>query len=128
MKDIQVGTKHQKYMTVKEHHLATHWGSGKARVYATPSMIAFMELTATECIDTFLEGDEITVGVMVNIRHLKASPIDSLVKCECEIIEVKGKRVMLDVSCFVGDTLIGTGIHGRYVVNKQNFEESTGGE
>lgn len=128
MKIIQVGTKYEKYMTIEERHLATYWGSGKAKVYATPSMIAFMELTSTECIDAFLEDGEITVGIMVNIRHLKASPIGSLVKCICEIKEVKGKTVTLDVSCYVGDMLIGTGMHSRYIVNKQNFEKNTGGD
>lgn len=127
MKEILLGTKHTSYMTVKEQDLATKWGSSKAKVYATPAMIAFMELTATECVDQFLEPGEITVGTMVNVRHLKASPIGSVVKCECKIIEVAGKAITLNVSCYVNDELIGTGTHERYVVNKQKFEENTGG-
>ncbi|WP_068268590.1 thioesterase family protein [Caviibacter abscessus] len=128
MKDIQIGIKHEKFMTVEEQDLATRWGSGKAKVFSTPAMIAFMELTSAECIETFLENDEITVGTMVNIQHLKASPLGSKVKCECDIKEVKGKMITLYVSCYVDSVLIGTGIHSRYVVNKQNFEKKAGGD
>ena len=64
MKEILLGTKHTSYMTVKEQDLATKWGSSKATVYATPAMIAFMELTATEYVDQFLGTGEVSVGTM----------------------------------------------------------------
>ncbi|WP_067143287.1 thioesterase family protein [Oceanivirga salmonicida] len=123
MKEILIGAKYTETTIVKEEDLACKWGSGKARVYATPSMIAFMEITSTHCIDQFLEGNEITVGTMVNIKHLKASPINSKVVSECEILEVNKKEILLSVKCFVNGELIGSGTHTRYVVDKVKFEE-----
>lgn len=120
--DILVGTKYEKKMIVTEDDLASRWGSGKARVYATPCMIAFMELTSTECIDQFLEEGQITVGTMVNIRHIKASPLGSTIICKCEITEVNNKAVNLIVECYQDDILIGSGTHGRYIVDKEKFE------
>lgn len=123
MKNILVGEELTCEMIVTEDDLASRWGSGKARVYATPCMIAFMELTSTKLIDKFLEGDEITVGTMVNIKHLKASPIGAKIKCVSKITNVTGKLITLDVNCYMNDTtLIGTGTHGRFIVEKNNFE------
>lgn len=122
MKEITLNKKLRKEMIVTENDLATRWGSGKAKVYATPCMIAFMELTSTELIDLFLENDEITVGTMVNIKHIKATPIGKKVICESEIIEVSGKSITLNVICYVDDEVIGKGTHGRYIVNKTKFE------
>lgn len=124
MKEILIGQKYRKEMIVKEEDLASSWGSGKARVYATPMMTAFMELTSTECIDIFLENDEITVGTMVNIKHIKATALSKTVICECEIIETKGKSITLNVVCYVDGEIIGKGTHSRYVVNKGVFETS----
>ena len=122
MKQIILNTKLTKEMVVTENDLATKWGSGKAKVYATPCMIAFMELTSTELIDAFLENDEITVGTMVNIRHIKATPIGKKVICEAEIIENTGKSITLNVICYVDGEVIGKGTHRRFVVNKEKFE------
>ncbi|MDU7496909.1 thioesterase family protein [Sneathia sanguinegens] len=124
MKKILVNSSLKKEMIVKEKDLASIWGSGKARVYATPCMIAFMELTSTELIDQFLENDEITVGTMVNIKHLKASPLGSKITCVSKIIEVNSKAITLEVKCYMNDDiLIGAGTHGRYVVEKEKFEK-----
>lgn len=123
MKEIIIGTKFSEKMIVKEEDLATRWGSGTARVYSTPCMIAFMELTSCHLINQFLENNEITVGTMINIKHLKASPINSEVICEAKIIDVKGKAITLETNCYVNGELIGTGTQGRYIVDKVKFEE-----
>ncbi len=124
MKEILVGTELNCEMTVTEDDLASRWGSGKACVYATPCMIAFMELTSTKLIDQFLENDEITVGTMVNIRHLKSSPVGAKIRCHAKIIKVSGKSITLEVNCYMNDNvLIGTGTHGRFIVEKNNFEK-----
>lgn len=124
MKEILIGTKFEKQMIVSEDDLASRWGSGKARVYATPCMIAFMELTSTECIDQFLDDEHITVGTAVDIKHLKASPIGAKILCKCEILEVIGKQINLKVECYHDDKLIGSGLHSRYIVNKKKFEDN----
>ncbi|AKC95717.1 thioesterase family protein [Sneathia sp. DSM 16631] len=123
MKNILIGSILKKDMIVTENDLATIWGSGKAKVYATPCMISFMELTSTELIDQFLENDEITVGTMVNIRHLKASPVGAKITCRAEITSVNGRLINLNVDCYMNDDiLIGTGTHQRCIVEKEKFE------
>lgn len=123
MKEILVGKSLSWNTVVTENDLASRWGSSKARVYATPCMISFMELTSTKLIDQFLEGDEITVGTMVNIKHLKASPLGSKITCKSTITQVTGKFITLDVNCYMNETtLIGTGVHGRFIVEKEKFE------
>ncbi|VWL85044.1 thioesterase family protein [Oceanivirga miroungae] len=123
MKEILVGSKYTNKMIVNEKDLASSYGSGLARVYATPAMIAFMEKTSSDYIAKFLENDEITVGIKVNIEHIKASPILSEVVCNVEIKEVSGKKIVLSVECLVNDEIIGKGIHERFVVNHEKFEK-----
>lgn len=118
-----IGEIYTKKMIVEENDLATKWGSGKARVFSTPAMIAFMELTSTECVQKFLEEGYITVGTMVNIKHLKASPIKSEVICTVKITAKNLNEVTLDVKCEVEGELIGIGEHKRYIVNKEKFEK-----
>lgn len=112
-----------KFMLVTEEDLATKWGSRKARVYSTPAMIAFMEITSDENLARFLDEGYISVGIGVNIRHLRASKLGSNIKCISEIIKKDKNRVTFNVKCFDKDNLIGEGIHERYIVNKEKFED-----
>ena len=62
-----------------------------------------------------------TVGIAVNIKHLKASPVGAAIRCEAELVEVDRRRLVFAVKCFEGDTLIGEGIHERFVVESAKF-------
>lgn len=117
-----LGSTFTKKMKVEEQDLATRWGSGKARVFSTPAMIAFMELVSTEHLDKYIESENISVGTMVNIKHIRASKLGAEVICNTKIIEVKGLEIIFEVECLVDGKVIGSGTHGRYIVNKENFE------
>lgn len=123
MKEILPHSKYSAKMIVYEKDLACSYGSGLARVYATPSMIAFMEKTSSDFIAQFLENAEITVGTKVNIVHIKASPLLSEITCNVEIIEILGRKITLKVECICNNEIIGNGTHERFVVNLEKFEK-----
>ena len=105
------GLRHSEELVVKHKDTAAVYGSGALEVFATPAMIALMEKTCLMGVcDKIGEGNT-TVGIAVNIKHLKASPVGATIRCEAELTE----------QCFEGETLVGEGIHERFVVESAKF-------
>ena len=113
---------HNSVTLVVEHKdTAAVYGSGALEVFATPAMIALMEKTCLEGVADNIGEGQTTVGIAVNIKHLKASPVGAIIRCEAEIVEVDRRRLVFSVKCYEGETLVGEGIHERFVVDSQKF-------
>ena len=113
---------HNSVTLVVEHKdTAAVYGSGALEVFATPAMIALMEKTCLEGVADKIGEGNTTVGIAVNIKHLKASPVGSIIRCEAELIEVDRRRLVFKVMCFEDETLVGEGTHERFVVDSQKF-------
>ncbi|MBN2044432.1 MAG: thioesterase family protein [Anaerolineales bacterium] len=110
-----------KTFTVKEEHTAYHIGSGTVRVLGTPIMIAYMEITAMEMLEEHLDAAHTSVGTRVDVRHLAPSPLGAQIRVTAEVTGVDGPKITLKVEAWDGEKLIGTGTHGRYVINIQEF-------
>ncbi len=98
-------------------------GSGELLVYATPCMIALMEKTAMESIRPYLEQGQGSVGIKIDVRHVSASPVGSMISCESEVVEIDRKRIVFSVKAFDGHGLIGEGIHERFIIDNNKFFE-----
>ena len=116
-----VGLCHSETITVEYKDTAAVYGSGSLAVFATPAMIALMEKTCLESVNGKIGEGNTTVGISVNIKHLKASPVGASIRCDSKLIEVDRKRLAFEVQCFDGDTLIGEGVHERFVVDSEKF-------
>jgi predicted thioesterase len=105
---------------VKENQTANQYGSGLLPVFATPALIALMENTAMQLIE-LPEGSS-SVGISVNIKHLKASAIGETICCTATITGIDGRKYSFDLKATdsSGD-LIGEGTHERVVVNIEKF-------
>ena len=108
-------------LLVEHKDTAAVYGSGALEVFATPAMIALMEKTCLESVADKIGEGNTTVGIAVNIKHLKASPVGSTIRCEAEITEVDRRRLVFEVKCFEGETLVGEGVHERFVVDSEKF-------
>lgn len=106
---------------VTEADSAVTHASGTLEVYATPAMIGLMENAAKSCVEHHLPAEYTTVGIEVNVKHLKATAIGSKVKCEAVLQEVKGKNLFFKVVVWDENGKIGEGIHVRYIVNSEEF-------
>ena len=62
-----------------------------------------------------------SVGTLVNVRHLAATPVGLQVRCECELLEVEGKHLLFAVRAYDPDGLIGEGQHERYIIDNDRF-------
>ena len=115
------GLRHSETLLVEHKDTAAVYGSGALEVFATPAMIALMEKTCLESVANKIGEGNTTVGIAVNIKHLKASPVGATICCEAELVEVDRRRLVFKVKCFEGDTLVGEGIHERFVVDSEKF-------
>ena len=119
--DMLKGLLHSETLVVEHKDTAAVYGSGALEVFATPAMIALMEKTCLESVANKIGEGNTTVGIAVNIKHLKASPVGSTIRCESNLVEVDRRRLVFGVKCFEGETLVGEGIHERFVVDSEKF-------
>ena len=113
-------------IVVTEQQTAKHLGSGELAVFATTCMIALMENTAYRSVQPCLEPGQGTVGTLLNVKHLAATPVGMEVRCETKLIEVDRKRLVFEVKAFDACGLIGEGVHERFIVDNQRFMQKAG--
>lgn len=118
---LEKGIKGQQEILVTEDNCASELGSGLLEVFATPAMIALMEKTAWMSVDPYLNDGEGTVGTLLNISHIAATPIGMQVRCESELIEVDGRKLVFQVEAYDEAGKIGEGRHERAVINNMKF-------
>ena len=126
--DIKVGMTAQVETIVEKEDTAQLVGSGDLLVYATPCMVALMEGAACEAIADCMGENQTTVGTMLNIEHISATPVGLEVRAEAEVTEVAGKVITFDVKAFDEAGEIGHGTHKRVVINAQKFLDKTYGK
>ena len=120
---LEPGIRHHKEIVTNESQSARAYGSGLVDVFATPAMIALMENTALESIQTFIPEGFTTVGTEINVKHLKATPIGMKVTGESFIREVKYPKIVFEVHAWDDKGLIGIGTHTRVIVDEKHFME-----
>jgi predicted thioesterase len=97
----------------------------KADVFSTPSMISLMERTCTELTEPYLDDNEQTVGIHIDVRHLATTRIGQAVTMNAAIIEVKGRKIRYSVDAYNdAGVKIGEGTQWRAVVDTRRFAVS----
>ena len=90
-------------------------------VFATSRMIALMELAAARVLKPTLAEGQLSVGVMVNVRHTAATPVGSQVRAVATYLRTEGKLHYFGVEAFDDAGLIGAGEHSRAIVDTQRL-------
>ena len=117
---LETGIKGKQILTVDRTNTADAYGSGELSVFATPAMIALMESVASE-----LEDGQSTVGTLVDVKHVAATPVGMQVTCISELTEIDRRRLVFRVTASDACGLIGEGIHERFIIDKEKFLEKT---
>lgn len=116
-----LGHSREEKRIVLQEDTAKVMGSGDLDVYATPAMVAFMEYTSKELLKEILKENETTVGIRMDVRHLKPTNIGSDIRAVATATQVDEGKITLQVDVFEKDVLIGTGLHVRFIVDKNTF-------
>lgn len=121
---IEPGLVSEMNFTVQESDTArVSGGETLPPVLSTPRMISYMERTAHQGILPFLAEGQTSVGTVVNIRHLGASPVGMAVRIRAELLEVDRRRLRFRVEAWDAVEKIGEGEHERFIVDRERFED-----
>jgi predicted thioesterase len=118
---LEVGLEGEASLVVSEEQTAMRYGAGGVRVLATPVMIGLMEKAAFDAAEAQMTDGDTTVGSLVNVRHLAATPVGQRVVATAELIEIDGRRLVFRVQARDEHRLIGEGTHERGRVNLARF-------
>lgn len=122
---LQTGIKGEVKEIVSENNSAAAMKSGELNVYATPSMIALMEQAAYKSVAGELEEGMGTVGTLMNVSHISATPLGMEVTAKTELTEIDRKRLVFHVEAFDERGKIGEGTHERFIIDNRKFQEKT---
>ena len=118
---MEIGKKLIIEKLVKESGTAAYYGSGFLHVFATPAMIALMEQSAHLLAKFSLTDTQDTVGIEVNVKHTRATPLGAKVYAEAELVAIDGKKLTFKVKAFDDNGSIGEGTHIRYIINPSKY-------
>ncbi len=118
---LKLGMTGESATLVAPENTAARVGAGGVEVFGTPMMIALMEQASWQSVANDLEPGYVTVGTLVNVRHLAATPPGQRVRATAELIEIDGRRLLFKVEAYDEKQKIGEGQHERFIVNLERF-------
>lgn len=118
---ITPGNFHTLEKTVTEADTARVHGSGKLPVLATPALVAWMEQASWMSLEGRLAEGEDTVGIEMQIKHLKATSVGQRVSCRATVAEVDGRRIRFTIEAHDDSGVIGTAVHDRFIIQPEKF-------
>lgn len=118
---IPVGTTNEQTIQVTDELTVGFSVAGMPMVYATPQMIQHMEVVCAAAIAPLLPDGFISVGTLVDVKHLAATSVGFSVTTKCTVVEVSGPLVTFEVAAEDGVESIGTGRHVRAAVDFERF-------
>jgi fluoroacetyl-CoA thioesterase len=110
-------------LRVGEEHTAPRIGSGRVHVLATPVMINLFEAAALAAIEHLLPPGYQSLGTILNVRHVAATPVGMKVVAEARVTRVENRTVFFALTANDERELIGDGSHERVVVNVAKFDQ-----
>lgn len=120
MDTLQVGMKHTAEWEVTENRCTTR---GDYKVFSTPAMTQFVEMTAQALAAPHLKPGQGQVGMSVSIRHLAPTPLGKKVRAEAELVGVDRRKLTFRVRVFDDVEQVGEAEHERFVIDVDKYIE-----
>ena len=119
---VRIGATKERTITVSSNQTTSFLWEGE-NVLSTPSMIMEMEETCRLLLkEQFVQDKEWdSVGTIVDIKHLAATPVGAEVYLKAKVVSVEGRRVMFEVEARDRLESVGEGRHERFIINVPRF-------
>lgn len=119
---LKVGATKEREVTVGSNMTTSFLWEGE-NVLSTPAMIMEMEETCRLLLkeQAIPESDWDSVGTIVDIKHLAATPVGAQIFFKARVVSVDGRRVMFDVEARDRLDRISEGRHERFIINVPKF-------
>jgi len=124
IKEVIIGATKERGINVSAGQTTSFLWEGE-NVFSTPSMISEMEETCRLLLkEEFLQDEDWdSVGTLVNVRHLKATPVGTQVNLKATVVNVADRRITFQVEATDRLEKIGDGLHERAIINVPEFRE-----
>ena len=119
---LRPGLRGEASLIVAEEHTASRVGSGAIHVLATPVMINLIEAAALAAVEQLLPPGHQSLGTVLNVRHIAATPIGMRVDASATVQRIEGRTIFFTLEARDERDLIGDGTHERVVVNVEKFD------
>ena len=121
---IEPGLVNEFTVTVEEADTArASAGESLPPVLSTPRLISLLERAANDSLLPYLEAGQGSVGALVNVRHLAATPVGMQVRVRAELLERDGRRLRFKVEAWDLVDKIAEGEHERFIIDRARFDE-----
>lgn len=113
---VEPGATAEVRLTVGPERTADAMGNRGVRVLATPFLIGLLEDASSAVLRPHLPSGGASVGTMVQMRHLAATPVGQTVRAKATLLETDGTRFLFAVEAWDEHEKIAEGRHERVVV------------
>lgn len=90
-------------------------------VLSTPNLIGLLERTSREALYPFLEPDERSVGIEIELRHLAPVVRGQSVTCRARVIHAERRLISFQIEARDEHELIARGVHKRAIIRVDEF-------
>jgi predicted thioesterase len=116
-----LGTTGELQFVVEQKHCIDFATDGMPAVLSTPNLIGLLERTARHSLQPFLQANERSVGIEIELRHLAATPLGQAVTCTTRVIQVQGTQIQFQIEARDSQEIIARGLHRRAIIQVENF-------
>lgn len=113
---IAPGASAEVTLAVTPDRTAHAMGNAGVHVLATPFLVGLIENACAAVIHPHLPPGAGTVGTMVEMRHLAATPVGLTARARATLLETDGRRYLFGVEAWDDREKIAEGRHERFVV------------
>jgi len=119
---VELGASKERRIIVDSNQTTSFLWEGE-NVLSTPSMIAEMEETCRLLLKEQVIPDPEwdSVGTIVEIRHLAATPVGAEVLLKAKVVSFEGRKILFSVEAHDKLEKIGEGRHERFIINISRF-------
>lgn len=121
---LEAGIVKELTITVAESDTArASGGKSLPPVLSTPRIISYLERTAHQSILPFLGDGQTSVGTVVSLRHLAATPVGMQARFRTELVQVDRRRLSFKIEAWDEVEKIAEGEHERFIIDQVRFDE-----
>ena len=102
---------------------ASHVGSGKIGVLATPILVTLLESAALQAVERYLPPGQQTVGTRLDLSHTAATPVGMKVRAHAELVSIEGRKLTFRLHADDESEPIAAGTHERLIISVDRFDQ-----
>ena len=118
---VEPGLRGECERTVTREMTLANVNSDWPAVFSTPWMISMMEIACSNAVRHALPPGSMTVGVRIEIDHLRAVYEGAHVRVVSKLVAIEGRRLIHEVQATSGEEVIGQGRIFHTIVEHARF-------